>query len=84
VADFLGISSLGTGSVDGKLVGIPEEFKDFTSMFTLEYDSIKENLKDKDGNPISLEEYLNELHTYVNLIIRWTSRSWSLFPAFWM
>jgi hypothetical protein len=64
VADFLGISSLGTGSVDGKLVGIPEEFKDFTSMFTLEYDSIKENLKDKDGNPISLEEYLNELHTY--------------------
>jgi hypothetical protein len=64
MADFLGISSLGTGSADGKLVGIPEEFKDFTSMFTMEYDSIKENLKDKDGNPISLEEYLNELHTY--------------------
>jgi hypothetical protein len=64
MADFLGISSLGTGSVDGKLVGIPEEFKDFTSMFTMEYDSIKEHLKDKDGNPISLEEYLNELHTY--------------------
>jgi hypothetical protein len=64
MADFLGISSLGTGSADGKLVGIPEEFKDFTSMFTMEYDSIKENLKDKDGNPISLEEYLNELYTY--------------------
>jgi hypothetical protein len=64
MADFLGISSLSTGSADGKLVGIPEEFKDFTSMFTMEYDSIKENLKDKDGNPISLEEYLNELHTY--------------------
>jgi hypothetical protein len=64
MADFLGISSLGTGSVDGKLVGIPEEFKNFTSMFTMEYDSIKEYLKDKDGNPISLEEYLNELYTY--------------------
>jgi hypothetical protein len=64
MADFLGISSLGAGGADGKLVGIPEEFKDFTSMFTMEYDSIKENLKDKDGNPISLEEYLNELHTY--------------------
>jgi len=64
MADFLGLTSLGEGTKDGQLVGMPEEFKNFTNLFALEYDTIKENLKDANGNPVSMEGYLETLNAY--------------------
>jgi len=41
MADFLGLTSLGEGTKERQLVGMPEEFKNFTNLFDLEYDTIK-------------------------------------------
>ena len=62
--DFLGLTSLGGEEKTGNLAGVPKEFKDFTKLFAMDYDRIKNDLKDGEGSPVSLEDYLNTLHTY--------------------
>ena len=58
IEDFLGLTLPEQG---GTLTNIPEEFRQFTDIYAEYYDSLKDSLLDEDGNPISLEEYLEEL-----------------------
>jgi len=63
IDDFLGLNSLkGTGE-PGSLTNVPKEFQSFTDMFTLDYNEIKEQLKDGDGRQIDLETYLKYIST---------------------
>ncbi len=58
--DFLGLTVMGDVR-EGKLVGMPEEFRDFTDMFAVDYNTIKEQLKTQDGKEVTLEDYLLSL-----------------------
>ena len=61
--DFLGLTSLDDNAGHGDLIGMPKEFSDFTNLFAVEYDKIKDNLKDETGKEVTLEEYLTYLNT---------------------
>ena len=61
--DFLGLTSLNDNAGHGDLIGMPKEFSDFTNLFAVEYDKIKDNLKDETGKEVTLEEYLTYLNT---------------------
>ena len=61
--DFLGLTSLNDNAGRGDLIGMPKEFSDFTNLFAVEYDKIKDNLKDETGKEVTLEEYLTYLNT---------------------
>lgn len=58
IRDFLGLSLPETG---GMLSSIPEEFREFTDFYAEHYERFKDRLIDEDGNPISLEVYLDGL-----------------------
>ena len=60
IDDFLGITAPENG---GQLREIPKEFSDFSNQYVTLYENLKDSLIDEDGNPISLEDYLDQLAT---------------------
>lgn len=63
IDDFLGLNSLKGPGEPGSLTNVPKEFQSFTDMFTLDYNGIKDQLKDGDGKQIDLETYLKYIST---------------------
>ena len=58
--DFLGLTALEeTG--EGTIIGMPKAFRDFTDMFAVDYNLLKDELKTQDGKEVTLEDYLLSL-----------------------
>lgn len=58
--DFLGLTGMKeTG--EGTIIGMPKAFRDFTDMFAVDYNLLKDELKTQDGKEVTLEEYLLSL-----------------------
>lgn len=58
--DFLGLTVLEEAG-ERKIIGMPKEFQDFTDMFAVDYNLLKDELKTQDGKEVTLEEYLLSL-----------------------
>lgn len=55
--DFLGLTVLEEAG-EGKNIGMPKEFQDFTDMFAVDYNLIKDELEKQNGKEVTLEDYL--------------------------
>ena len=55
--DFLGLTVLEEAG-ERKIIGMPKEFRDFTDMFAVDYNLIKDELEKQNGKEVTLEEYL--------------------------
>ena len=58
IEDFVGLTM---NTIGGGLSVVPEEFRQFTDIYSGFYESYKESMTDEEGNLISLEEYLEML-----------------------
>lgn len=58
IEDFVGLTMPAVG---GGLSVVPEEFRQFTDIYSDFYEEYKESLTDEDGKPLSLDDYLDEL-----------------------
>ena len=55
--DFLGLTVLEEAG-ERKIIGMPKEFQDFTYMFAVDYNLIKDELEKQNGKEVTLEDYL--------------------------
>ena len=55
--DFMGLTTL-EEQADRSLVGMPKAFSDFTEMFAVDYNLLKEQLSKENGKEVTLEDYL--------------------------
>ena len=55
--DFLGLTVLEEAG-ERKIIGMPKEFRDFTDMFAVDYNLIKDELEKQNGKEVTLEDYL--------------------------
>ena len=55
--DFLGLTVLEEAG-ERKIIGMPKEFQDFTDMFAVDYNLIKDELEKQNGKEVTLEDYL--------------------------
>ena len=55
--DFMGLTTL-EEQADRSLVGMPKAFSNFTEMFAVDYNLLKERLSKENGKEVTLEEYL--------------------------
>ena len=55
--DFLGLTVLEEAG-ERKIIGMPKEFQDFTDMFAVDYNLIKDELEKQNGKEVTLENYL--------------------------
>lgn len=55
--DFLGLTVLEEAG-ERRIIGMPKEFQDFTDMFAVDYNLIKDELEKQNGKEVTLEDYL--------------------------